>query len=375
MWEDIMAKLTRLLVKRSAITETRLAERPVPPLADGEVLARVGDFALTANNISYALTGDALGYWQFFPEHEEWPKDAEWGVVPVWGHAEVIESRCADVPVGARFWGYLPMASHLVLTPGRASERGFIDAAAHRSALPAVYNQYSRTEQDPPALAAMANARSLLFPLFTTSYLIADYLADNALFSAEQIVIGSASSKTGFATAHFLKTVSPAPRTVVGLTSPGNLAFTEGLGLYDRVLAYDDVASLDPTVPSGYVDMSGDGAVLRAVHEHFADNLKVSVGVGATHWDAPRPQESLPGAQPAFFFAPAQIAKRDAEWGAGVLMGKANLANIAFVQALGEGLQITEHRGPEAVVARYQDMVSNRTPPAEGLILNFESSA
>ncbi|WP_295632439.1 DUF2855 family protein [Novosphingobium sp.] len=362
-----MAMLTRLLVKRGAITETRLVERPLPALADGEILAQVGDFALTANNISYALTGDSLGYWQFFPE------DAEWGVVPVWGHAEVIESRCAEVPVGTRFWGYLPMASHLVLTPGRANERGFIDAVAHRAALPAVYNQYTRTEQDPPALAAMANARSLLFPLFTTSYLIADYFADNALFGAEQIVIGSASSKTGFATAHFLKTVSPTPRTVIGLTSPGNLAFTEGLGLFDRVIAYDAVASLDPAVPSGYVDMSGDGAVLRAVHEHFTDNLKVSVGVGATHWDAPRPQEALPGAQPAFFFAPAQIAKRDAEWGAGVLMGKANLANIAFVRALGDGLRITEHRGPAAVAARYDDMVFNRTPPTEGLILNFAS--
>lgn len=359
-----MAELKRLLVKRGAITETRLATRPLPVPGDGQVLVRVGDFALTANNISYALTGDALGYWQFFPE------DAEWGVVPVWGHAEVIESRCSDLPAGARFWGYLPMASHLVMTPGRVNERGFVDAAAHRTALPAVYNQYARTEQDPPALVAMANARSLLFPLFTTSYLIADYFADNALFGAAQVVIGSASSKTGFATAHFLKALSPAPR-VVGLTSPANLPFTERLGLYDEVVAYGGITSLDPAVPTGYVDMSGDGAVLRAVHEHFVRNLVVSVGVGATHWDAPRPHEPLPGAQPAFFFAPAQIAKRDTEWGAGVLMGKANLANIAFVQSLGDVLRITEHRGPGAVEACYQDMVHNRVPPTDGLILNF----
>lgn len=363
-----MMQSTRLLVRRGAITETRLAERPLPALQEGEVLAKVGDFALTANNISYALTGESLGYWQFFPEN------AEWGVVPVWGHAEVIESRCADLPVGARFWGYLPMASHLVMTPGRASERGFVDAAAHRAALPAVYNQYSRTEQDPPALADLANARSLLFPLFTTSYLIADYFADNALFGAAQVVIGSASSKTGFATAHFLKALSPAPR-VIGLTSTQNLAFTEGLGLYDEVVAYGDVAGLDPAVPTGCVDMSGDGAVLRAVHEHFGQNLVVSVGVGATHWDAPRVAEPMPGAAPAFFFAPAQIAKRDAEWGAGVLMGKANLSNIAFVQRLGDVLKITEHRGPAAVEACYQDMVHNRTPPTEGLILNFGDAA
>ncbi len=360
-----MTDSTRLLVRRGAITEARLATRPLPALGEGEVLVRVGDFALTSNNISYALTGDSLGYWQFFPE------DAEWGVVPVWGHAEVIGSRCADLPVGARCWGYLPMASHVVMRPEHSSDRGFVDAAPHRAALPAVYNQYVRTEQDVPALAAIANARSLLFPLFTTSYLIADYLADNALFGAGQIVIGSASSKTGFATAHFLRTVLPSPRSIVGLTSPGNAAFTESLGLYDTVIAYADIASLDAAVPAGYIDMAGDGAVLRAVHEHFADNLKVSVGVGATHWDAPRLREPLPGAQPAFFFAPAQIAKRDAEWGAGVVMGKAALANLAFVQSLGDRLKVITRRGPAAVESSYRDMVHNRIPPTDGLILNF----
>lgn len=364
-----MATLHKLLVRRGAITETKLVARPMPTLAEGEVLVRVGDFALTANNISYALTGEQLSYWRFFPE------DDEWGVVPVWGHAEVIESGTEALPVGAKFWGYLPMASHLVMTPGRVSERGFIDMADHRQGLPLVYNQYARTENDPPALAAMPAERSLLFPLFTTSYLIADYLADNGQFGAQQIIIGSASSKTGFATAHFLKTIALGPRAVIGLTSAGNIAFTTGLGLFDHVLAYGDIAKLDPSVPTGYVDMSGDGAVLRAVHTHFGDNLKVSVGVGATHWDAPRSRDPLPGAEPAFFFAPSQIAKRDAEWGAGVLMGKANIANVAFVQSLGDTLRITRHTGPTAIEARYQDMVHNRTPPTEGLILNFGDAA
>ncbi|MBY0583624.1 MAG: DUF2855 family protein [Sphingomonas sp.] len=365
----MVATIRKLLVKRGAITQTRAVDRSIPDLADGEVLVRVEDFALTANNISYALTGESLSYWQFFPE------DDDWGVVPVWGHAHVIESRCDALPVGARLWGYLPMASHLVMLPGRVSERGFVDMAAHRAGLPLVYNQYSRTENDPPALAAMPHERSLLFPLFTTSYLIADYLADNDQFGAAQVIIGSASSKTGFATAHYLKTITPSPSIVTGLTSPGNISFTQGLTLFDRVISYGDIASLDPAVPTGYVDMSGDGAVLRAVHEHFGDNLKVSIGVGATHWDAPRVRDPLPGAQPAFFFAPSQIAKRDAEWGAGVLMARANAANVAFVQSLGGVLTISQHHGSAAVEACYQDMVHNRTPPTQGLILNFGDAA
>ncbi|MFX5858490.1 DUF2855 family protein, partial [Acinetobacter baumannii] len=91
---------------------------------------------------------------------------------------------------------------------------------------------------DSPDMAAAADLRSLLFPLFTTSYLIADYLGDNALFGARQVIIGSASSKTGFATAHYLRALAQPPAAIIGLTSPGNIAFTEGLGLYDRVLSY-----------------------------------------------------------------------------------------------------------------------------------------
>jgi hypothetical protein len=363
------ATLRKLLIRRASITDARLVEQPLPAIADGEVMVEVGDFALTANNISYALTGDALSYWRFFPE------DETWGIVPVWGHARVIASRNAALPVGARFWGCLPMASHVVMTPGRVSTRGFVDMAAHRADLPAVYNQYTRTEQDPKALAAIADHRSLLFPLFTTSYLIADYLADNAQFGARQIIIGSASSKTGFATAHFLKALMPGPEQVTGLTSPGNIAFAELLGMFDRVIGYGDVATLDPSVPTGYVDMSGDGAVLRAVHQHFGENLVVSIGVGATHWDAPRHREPLPGARPAFFFAPAQIAKRDAEWGAGVLMGRATTANIALVQSLGNLVKLVRHRGSAAIAARYDDMVHNRVAPTEGLILNFGEAA
>ena len=56
----------------------------LPP--DG-LLVKVDRFAFTANNITYAEIGDKLGYWRFFPAPEGW------GHVPVWGFAEVIESR------------------------------------------------------------------------------------------------------------------------------------------------------------------------------------------------------------------------------------------------------------------------------------------
>ena len=228
--------ITKLRVKQKAFDVAEIATAPMPALDEGQVLARIERFALTANNITYAVAGDMIGYWKFFPEDEP-----EWGMVPVWGFAVVEQSRHADVPVGTRVYGYLPMASHVVLTPSRVSPRGFTEASPHRAALPAVYNQYQRTNDDPPALAEVADLRCLLFPLLFTGYVIGDYLADNGGFAAAQVVIGSASSKTGIGAAHHVKALAQRPVELVGLTSPGNVAFCEGLGvkLPRATLPYD----------------------------------------------------------------------------------------------------------------------------------------
>lgn len=355
---------TKLLVNRARISEAKLAERAPAPLAEGEVRVTVGDFALTANNISYALSGEQIGYWRFFPDAE-----TGWGSVPIWGFGTVTESHCEAVPVGTTIWGFLPMASDLVMRPERLSASGFTDGAAHRQELPYVYNLYARTNDDAPVLAAMADLRSLLFPLFTTSYVLDDYIADNAGFGAAQVILGSASSKTAFGLAHYLK--DRGDQRVVGLTSPGNIAFVEGLGYYDQVIDYAGVASLDPAMPTVFVDMSGNGDVVATVHHHFGDQLKASIGVGATHWEAPRAGQALPGARPAFFFAPGQIAKRDTEWGRGEMMRRAQAANIAFCATLGDRVTIVHDQGGEAIAAAYRSMASGQTPPDRGLILRF----
>ncbi len=355
---------TKLLVNRADIGEAKLVEREIEPLAEGEVRVRVDQFALTANNISYALTGEQIGYWRFFPDAEE-----GWGVVPIWGFGTVTETQCEAVPVGTTIWGFLPMASDLVMRPDRVTPGGFTDGAPHRQELPYVYNLYARTNDDPSVLVAMADLRSLVFPLFTTSYVLDDYIADNDGFGAAQVILGSGSSKTAFGLAHFLK--ARGGMRVIGLTSPGNIGFTQGLGYYDHVLDYSAIATLDAAVPSVFVDMSGNGAVVAAIHHHFGDQLKASIGVGATHWSAPRTGDVLPGPRPAFFFAPGQIAKRDTEWGRGEMMRRATAANIGFCQTLGERVTITHEQGGEAVAAAYRLMAAGQTPPDRGLILRF----
>src|SRR3954469_22657643 len=122
--------MTDFLVKCDELEQTRLADSPPPALAAGQALLRVESFGLTANNVTYAVFGDAMSYWKFFPT-----ADPQWGQVPVWGFAEVERSEVEGVGPGTRLYGYLPPSSHLVVTPSRSDERGFVDASEHRTQL------------------------------------------------------------------------------------------------------------------------------------------------------------------------------------------------------------------------------------------------
>ena len=89
-----------------------------------------------------------------------------------------------------------------------------------------------------------------------TGYAIADLLLDNDWFGVQQVVIGSASSKTGFSTAAFIRAAGFGG-TLVGLTSDQNVAFSEALDCYDRVVSFSDVESI-ANEPSAYIDIAGD---------------------------------------------------------------------------------------------------------------------
>ncbi len=109
--------------------EVRGAALPSPALGeswsrqDEQVLLRVDALALSANNLTYAVTGDHLGYWQLFPAAEPW------GRIPAWGVATVIESQSEHLREGERFFGLVPMSSHLAVSPVPTRE-GFRDNSA-----------------------------------------------------------------------------------------------------------------------------------------------------------------------------------------------------------------------------------------------------
>lgn len=357
--------LTEVWVKKSDLTATKIMEQDCPVLETGEVLVAVDKFALTSNNVSYALSGDLIGYWNFFPTGKD-----RWGKVTVWGMADVIESTCPDIAVGERIYGFFPMASHVVLKPGRVKAGHFLDVADHRQTLPSLYNQYMRTQAEPEAFKTLENERCLYFPLFITGYVIADLLADNDWFGAEQIIVGSASSKTGIGTLAFLKEQGFAGE-LVGLTSSNNMGFVDALGLADKVVAYGDVKTLS-NKPTVYVDMSGDAGVRSDLHHHFGANMVTSLMVGLTHWDSQEHDKTgLPGAKPSFFFAPAQIEKRNTDWGPGVLMERGYMASAQLAARLKEHLSVEHHSGAQAVRILWADMLANRVSGQRGLMMRL----
>lgn len=358
---------TTLLVRKNQLADTRLHTAQATALADGQVRVHVDSFALTSNNITYAAFGEAMNYWQFFPTGED-----GWGIIPVWGFATVLQSLHPGVAVGEKIYGYFPMASQAVLSPARLNNSGFYDGAPHRRELHPVYNQYLRCNTDPFYTASTEAIQALLRPLFITSFLIDDFLADNDFFGATggAMLLSSASSKTAYGTA-FQLAQRPGIE-VIGLTSASNVAFCESLGCYSRVLSYEQLDQIDANRACIYIDFAGNAGLRQRVHSRFV-NLKYSCAIGGTHVTQLGGAKDLPGPRAMLFFAPAQIKKRSADWGAPVLAERLVQAWQAFLQRATEGpapwLTVQRHAGQAAMEAAYRAVLAGGGDPRVGHIL------
>jgi hypothetical protein len=355
--------MTDFLVKRDDLRECRIADSEVPELEPGQALLRVDTFGLTANNVTYAVLGERLSYWDFFPA------EGGWGRVPMWGFADVERSEAEDVEPGARVYGYLPPSSHLVVAPTHAGERGFVDGSPHRAALPAAYQRYEATDADPFYRADTEEMQMLLRPLFFTSFLIDDQLAGEGLATRGPIVISSASSKTAIAAAFLLAQREGVE--LIGLTSPRSAEFVEGLGIYGRHVTYDAIDSLERG-PATFVDIAGDGEVRHAVHSRYGDELVHSMAVGVTHWEEFGAGEGeLPGPAPTFFFAPDRIVKRSEDWGLAELNARIADAWHPFCEWTGGWLEVVRGQGFEAVQSAYLDVLEGRIDPKTSHVLSL----
>lgn len=350
---------------RSDLAKTRIAADVHVPLAPGECRLRIDHFALTTNNITYGVFGDMLRYWDVFPASDS---PSEWGRIPTWGFAEVTESRSEALAVGDRLFGFLPMSSETIITPGKSDDRGVSDTALHRKGLAGAYNRYQRTSNDPVYRADREPQQMVLYPLFFTSFVVDDFLADNNDFGATQIVISSASSKTAIGVAWLA-----AKRGIraVGLTSESNRHFVEQLGIYSEVILYENIESLAQS-DAVYIDIAGNQDLLRNVHDHLIGFLHHSMVVGNTNWDfIPTSTREIPPPQPEFLFAPTQIAKRISEWGQVELDRRIGLAWSEYSSWSDGWIHFVNAIGELEVVRTFETLRQGRPDPKLGYICSI----
>lgn len=349
-----------LEIKRSDINEFRIVDSTAPRDAGpGTVVLRVDRLALTSNNVSYALSGDFLDYWGFFPTEQGW------GRLPAMAFSTVVSSAVDGIAPGSRWFGFVPVADHHVVT-AEPRRGGFVDVAPHREPHAPAYRQFDPID---PTFTVDDECRHLLLNgLFITSHLCEDFLRDNEMFGAGQVLVTSASSKTSLALAHEVRANSSA-RTV-GLTSARNLGFVRDTGLYDEVVTYDDIAAL-PVVPSVVVDMAGSATILRAVHERFGADLRHSCRVGATHWEDNAGMKGMPGPEPEFFFAPGQLVKRGKEWGRDQLYSRMNGALAVFSADSRRWMRVEQSTGSDALLRTYEQLLDGSIDPAVGHVITL----
>jgi hypothetical protein len=250
-----------------------------------------------------------------------------------------------------------------------AGKASFLDGAAHRQGLAPIYNTYIFTAADPSYDAKLEAEQMLFRPLFTTGFMIDDCLMESGKEVPETVVISSASSKTALALAHCLKQRGQVD--AIGLTSPGNKAYLEGLGLYARVETYDAADRLHSRGLTAYVDFLGRQTLTSDVHNALRDRLVRSLVIGVTDWEGNRAPVALPDPQPEFFFVPTYAAERAKALGPDVLNAKLGKALAGFYTASSKYLSPQSAHGRAAIEAAWRDTLDAKVPPSKGLILSL----
>jgi NADPH:quinone reductase-like Zn-dependent oxidoreductase len=353
-----------LEVDRNDYSRTRIVEQPLPRLGKGQVRFRIERFAVTANNVTYAVIGDLLGYWSFFPT------ETGWGRVPAMGWGEIVASAHPDVAAGGRYFGWFPMSRSIDVTVSPSAE-GVRDDGEHRAPHAAVYRSYTSTERDGfyQSGADAEDRHALLRGLFLTAFLADDFFGEHKYYGASRVIVLSASSKTAIGFAQ--RAATRGLTEVIGVTSARNVDFVKGLGWYDRVVVYDEVDRIPADAPAVSVDMAGDGGVLGRLHAHMGDQLRYSMIIGLSHHDAPRAAPPARGPTPEMFFAPTQVSKRLQDWGSEGYRERVGEALRGFVDASRNWLEVKRSSGPDGATAAWRAALHGQVPPNIGQIVSL----
>jgi hypothetical protein len=272
---------------------------PLPPLAPSSLRIATSIMSLTTNNFSYARFGHLLGWWDVHPLPPSIPAEYSnpktYGRVSAWGYGTVLGStlsgpEASTIKVGTQMYGYLPIGTLPVDMQVEVSQDvpgQFFEVSEARAKLMPIYNRYMFY---PPAVTAEEKQKqgmdSLFQVLFETGYMMNRFLfawdpkelvqpgtemgatsesatawkfEDGQIGEDTTMLLFSASGKTALAFAYELKHNRPAgskPRMVVAVGSDSSRAFTEGTGLYDKILNYNADSTSDLAAELGLASKS-----------------------------------------------------------------------------------------------------------------------
>ncbi|KAL3428617.1 hypothetical protein BDV09DRAFT_75216 [Aspergillus tetrazonus] len=151
------------------------------PLKQSSVRIRSSLLSLSSNNLTYALYGNFLRWWDAYPVPQSAPapynNTTEWGIVPAWGLATVLESTLPGIPQGTVLFGFWPTGSHAVdleLNPSELDGH-WKEVSEHRAHLMPLYNRYRVFDTQGKDLAEFA-WDAAVGTIFVAGYLMSEYI-------------------------------------------------------------------------------------------------------------------------------------------------------------------------------------------------------
>jgi NADPH:quinone reductase-like Zn-dependent oxidoreductase len=336
--------------------ELRMVEDRLPEPDPGSILLAVERFSLAANNLSYVLLGDVLRSWDAFPS-----PTAGRGRVPVWGVATVIDADPAVAAVGAQVSGYLPMATHVVVHAA-PTDMGLLTTDEPRARMLPVYR---RLTLDEPSIDN-DDHRADVDTVMLACYRFAALLSDDLRYAGPRtVVVSSASSRSAAAVTRLL---SNCGIEVIGLTSAGHRDAVKSLGVYARVLTYDQVEDVPGSDGTVYVDVAGSEQVTTAVHHHLGDHLEASIAVGGTHlrsW----PPASVPGPAVSQFNTGDRELEIARERGSQAVLAMYREARAELVTWASTWMRVTTVNGLDSVARVWHDVTAGRSDPLSAVVI------
>lgn len=355
-----------LVINKANHTQTLVDYSPIPSIGNNQILVRISLFSLTSNNTTYAALGSAYSYYSFYPH----PQD-QLGVLPVWGYGTVLQSNTPEVSPGIVLYGFFPCARYTVLTPCRVQlDRLTVERKGVLEGMD-VYNSFVICDKNHAFMVSELSSQkqkeytSLFYPLWSTSYYLADYI-QSLEGLPRRVVVSSASSKTALCFAREARELDPSIE-LIALTSPRNFEFVKKVNLHSRILNYNQLDELK-AVKCIYVDFAGNQKLNESVHSIL--DIARQISVGMSHVE-PTTKSASKFMRSEVFFAPEHVLRKYKLLGREEATRRQVEAGSSALSDFPKWVTVRYFFGTESVVGAYDAVASGKIDGREGVVASM----